>query len=665
MIDVYIGFMDEEVYYTLDEIKKKSITEFNNYKEVYVIERGHIQKNGYLFERPAYSYKVEGQVSDPMQIYDLNELDFKDKLGALDNNDSALKEIFRGLCKNFYEDYFYSEKLEGRATGRGGAKTDLRHIELSLIKFSWTGMVIAEKTDIAVIIRSPEMGKEPSLVRPYLRACVKSLKKVTPDNTVNLYMIAAGGGIRQDDKPGEAFAIDGSFYIGSAIGENIVESVNSLIVKKQKGSELGLISMYKNRVGNVGLGEQKANKKLIKIADDLSKVSFKQLTDVGIPSEKLLKDLLPDPATPDQKRYASLTAGFFMGHGMKEAGAKIGLCSANTEDFHILKIMNSMVTDEDHKKYPEIKEREVIRVNCDPSEISKTKDIVKLVEWKNNVQYNLISAKDFSNTIFYGCFGFDLYGDNITAALKWTFPDYLFTNYPLVEEEERPAVKVFYDDRFCYQAKGEDLYYVLDPFRMEIASDLLKEAADGSAFRRRDSRTNDKLASLARIIPLSILEVYNARGPQRTELLKSVKCNMFGFIRYLIQGFVNISNEDLFTKIKANNPFVQDEARHEYNNKVAEGIESLKRAVNEGTEAGCQFRFSNIKIPVWIRDGKYELVSEANDVPWLAYIDADKSADRAYYRASNIVGLEKLNNAFFNTDTRRAIIANRTIKLQV
>ncbi len=188
--NIYIGYMDEEVASLL-----KFMLENNTYQRILLFERGLVRENDeFLLERPMATFQ---NICDQVKIKIM-----------------SLEELF-GYKKGSGKYYdFHAERINRRVETHNPRKVTSEII--SIVEFVVNDGKIE---DTAFVIHTAEMGKQPALVRLYLRLLLRYLKVECDIQEVNLYSYGAGGGILTGSKPGKIRSIKGSVFVGPDINE--------------------------------------------------------------------------------------------------------------------------------------------------------------------------------------------------------------------------------------------------------------------------------------------------------------------------------------------------------------------------------------------------------------------------------------------------------------
>lgn len=497
MLDVYIGFMDEEVASVLNCIVERAIAED---RPLLVFERGQV--DNLLFERHLSSYGYEFSkvvVNGPPVSEDDGAKIFADSIQM--NFNSELFKKFQHRTHNFVK-----QKI---LLNRPGIASDQ-----PIFLFSVMGLntVKSNSKDAIVVIRSPEMGFQPDLTRTYLRAAIRSLQNLPgAQKGANFNVFGAGGAIGAADMPGRVHLIEGSLFVGSGIVKNSTNPQTT----------------YQGMVRFIGVkqGDSNSDRQFIDVsyfesgplkskvqAERQAKSAFALLCGNRGLADKLLEDdgalnqietkldkatikAIPEPNVAK----TSLTASFFIGPRIKALARRLNLHDANMEDYHILKILKSV-----HEKGPKygdihLEDVRMIRVDCDPPEI-KEETVTSFGQWLASARY---SPEKYVAAIKWGLYGAQLPAKNcgsktkrgrtankeIAELVKLLGWDWANQRIGELNEEKM----LFYE----YHEKR--LNVILDPFCVEIATDFLKELESGRAFdlghRKIPDATIDDLQS--------------------------------------------------------------------------------------------------------------------------------------------------------------------------
>ena len=400
-VDVYAAFMNDEA----NEVIKAAI---RTHREVIVIAVGDVK--GELAGRPLNYY-----ASDRPTI-----LQTRSDLGG----ETVEARLAHGLGKRMNPVEF-SSHIESLTAGGAAARTVLggkANPVLSIIRFNPQ----ARTRNPIVIITGIEMGRQPSLVQPYLDvvfSAIHDLSEASPKRGgMTLSVFATSGGVSERLNPGDLTSVRSSVFIGAEViphptGPKTYDGVVALI------SENHVKSIFKK---NFSTREE---------AEKAAKEAFLQLKQKDISSTPLLSG-------------TSLTASFFVGPELKEQGQKLGLINANMEDFHILSSAS---------RAP-FRDLQISRLITDPPSIPEA--LRKAVgNWAKTTRYTF---RHYEDAIFWGLQGSSL--ESVPNTARWSAFDRLsgtdLTKY-------LPHLMI--DGKLS----------VLDPFLVEIASEFLNEAMNG------------------------------------------------------------------------------------------------------------------------------------------------------------------------------------------
>ncbi len=361
MLDIYVGFMDEEVSGTLTHVVDHAV---ERNRTVLVIERGRV--GGTIFERHIRSYgtdrgrfvlnavhggRVDGLAEDVQQEALSRAID--------DQFDAKFLDTLR-------PEYVTSTTSKTRVLvlGRAGTSEEVAPL-FSVLRFVPVSARAEtppndtrEATDPIVVIRSPEMGLQPDLTRIFLRAVFAALLGglgTGKDFRVKIY--GAGGAIDAGDSPGTLHDISGSVYVGSKGDQGAAAAEESPVFR-------GVVSFLGYREDSLGRERAFTRHDLYESAaysgndarrkaEQDARAAFAFLCGAAGAEEqwrstaKHLDDTRDTTTLRDEIRRAcskkvSLTASFFVGTEVKSLARKLDLHDANMEDFHVLEVLESL-----------------------------------------------------------------------------------------------------------------------------------------------------------------------------------------------------------------------------------------------------------------------------------------------------------------------------------
>ncbi len=345
MLDVYIGFMDEEVSSVLIPLLDKA--EKDN-RPLFIFERGTVDNT--LFERHLKSYKKEfrkiivagseikgnpdegGPIDEDYEPGVEIEEDYEHIVGSSLSN--IMQLLFgNGILEKYWERLHDNAKWKVTLNKPEGEPGEAPIFFYSVLAYNHINNGKRKnKEDAIVIIRSPEMGFQPNLLRTYLRAIFRTLHLFPGfDKGVKIKVFGGGGAIDKEDKPGTLHELNGTIFVGSDVRKDFSpgdKNYNPLVhfigLTKENGVFIAKDIKF-------SCEERRLDKN---DAQDNAKKCFKSLS-----NQKNYGDFI----TWKKDKKVSLTADFFIGQDIKQPGREIGLHDANMEDYHIFKIMKSIV----------------------------------------------------------------------------------------------------------------------------------------------------------------------------------------------------------------------------------------------------------------------------------------------------------------------------------
>jgi hypothetical protein len=491
MLDIYVGFMDEEVSSVLTHLVDHAV---HANRPVVVIERG--RPEGMLFERHARSYgTLSGRFLSNV-VYG----------GQMEGREEAFS-LGLERCLNLKFNQELLGTLEAASDPSEGVKFKTREIVLgrpgdtgsprplfSVLRFVPDSSGTAPANgDPIVVIRSPEMGFQPNLVGSFLRAVfgavLKTLgaeKKEEKKFRVSIY--GAGGAIDVGDMPGTVHDIRGSVYVGSEIEPNTTPRkfrgvVSFLGLKHGSSRQFTRYDLYQSRAYT----EDKARQK----AENDAKAAFAFLC--GVPdgnetwrSKAKLDTTKTAAALREQFREVdgknvSLTTSFFTDTQIKSLARKLGLHDVNMEDFHMLEVLELLHSKPEEFGNAELDRFKLIRVDCDPPEISpKVKELFG--GWLHNTKY---TRQTYLAALRWGLHGAQV--DHLTDVAR--SPRDRPFHWSLFDQKEVPSG---WEELF-FPLKDADggPRHVLDPFFVEIATDFLSSVRDKNLYGDSDPESAD------------------------------------------------------------------------------------------------------------------------------------------------------------------------------
>lgn len=268
VLDVYLGFMDEEVNARLravvaEEVKKPDP---KTRRPVLLIERGRVSPGDFVLEWPIDNYPKEAQSLTITQVSSAGDIQRMANLDGVSNSaESAdavlarilavfmeqdvpkeLSDAFKGVrAKRYFDLLSMLQKRRGDRTkvplpGKSGGNP----VWLTIVRFN----VGDDRNAPIVVLRTPEMGLQPSLMAPYMAFLFKAIssladqlaslqaerwhklanpvgetleqtRKRTLGWPVRVCQFGAQGSTSPEDayKPGSVLAVIASLYVGPEI----------------------------------------------------------------------------------------------------------------------------------------------------------------------------------------------------------------------------------------------------------------------------------------------------------------------------------------------------------------------------------------------------------------------------------------------------------------
>ncbi|TQV70588.1 hypothetical protein FKG94_21450 [Exilibacterium tricleocarpae] len=632
MSDVYIGFMDEEVRPILDAL-------FTQGWNVLVIERNNIEPNGVLFERPiaAYSKPVMwkgwcgiSERPDSKGEFITVHNTYKDSGNKLNPNRRTWLDVFQQcVFMNFLEVY---KKLPSRVLEEENGKLVKRKLGL-LPSLSMLYMGTASGRDSGlptkILIRSPEMGMQPGLIRTQLRGLLKSIKRashatqeetsIKEANKLNLWCYGAGGAYRLPTDnpaggPGKVWDIKGSIYIG------VERDKSAESRRKAKGT----VSLY---TGEISYCSESTEETLYtsptyyfteQARVDVQKMFIDSATANNLLTSQITpiqQDTGVGTTKPPNRAGISITANTFIGGDIKEAAKVYGLKGeVNMEDYHLLKLVYSMKSSQEkfisvksiENEYPILKDVRIVRIDADPAEVVAIADVKSDSPTYNGFKEaneTEIKASNYAEIIGWGLQGmqFDVIPDSIDWKKIATF---IGTK---VNKENVDKYLVAYKE-----SNGDENAKYMNPFLLEAAQDMFREVGEWlQQVQKEDSETEHYVSAINRNpFNISGLETPAEQTARMDGLLKA-----YNDLNMQLSQFCN-GNKDAITR-EACEGFVT--SLYSY----------LSKSIVEPD--------SDVKI--WARGGWGAGKAQPSFVENVSY--SGSTVDRALYKSTNSTVLNK------------------------
>lgn len=452
---VLVAFMDEEVSPVLRELLGRR-------RPVLVVERGAIsQVPPRIFEQPVESFPVRPTVVASNGLPQGYRPPRPGRARTLPERQQALAWQLRTLLEqpqaaggDLPSDFV--RKLNERAffaVTDGNAVIGRREKlirpdrgqppALSVLAFEPAN---SQGTPV-VLVRAPEMGMQPSLMRPYLRLIAKALTILLAEkDQVCLRAYGASGAIG-GTSPGDITAMAGSLFVGAErdlLGG--VDTVRSIVALATADS---LTYLHDKKVQPTSAADLK------RAWEEAENQAKAYLT---APGPELKQQI--DALRSSSGRQVSLTLSFFGGQEVKRAASALGLFSTNTEDYHLFRLARSMKWPKlGHWDYPRLADVTVQRVDVDPPDIPEAV-VGAYGRWTARAR---LTAGDYRDLLGWGLAGCPL---TVVPRVAW----WRFAEDPVFQDPS--ALSCF----GRYAISGD--IRPLDPVAVEIAVDMLRDLSD-------------------------------------------------------------------------------------------------------------------------------------------------------------------------------------------
>ncbi len=603
MSDVYIGFMDEEVRPILSALQAKGWN-------VLVIERGNVDPNGVLFERPisAYEYPVmwKGWCGYSNESNDLISIPNTLNEDTLGDNRRTWLNVFQQCTYINMRDVF--AKLPAGIMKTENGRTIKRKLGLvPSLSMLYMGAAKGRSGGLPtkILIRSPEMGLQPGLIRTQLRGILKALKsasnatknddEVKKANKINIWSYGAGGAYCKSEDgggPGAIWNTKGSIYVG---------------VERDKSAEgnrnLNGVSLYKGEIAYCSdeiketlyttptfytVNEARTNiEKVFEEKSNGNNLLFSQLNPI-FPSIGLV--------TAPEKGGISITSNSFIGENLKSSAAKYGLKGGvNMEDYHLFKLIQSINAAQTlftsvkniENKYPILNDSKVIRIDADPAVIELSQENAK------DYNQNKILITAYATILKWGLEGMIFSDEKIPDALNWRRKN----------DEVIPEAVTKY---LVPYNSGKNKY--INPYLLEAAQDLFREVGDWLAKVRTEKINTPAYAKAMMANPYNVGNLPIVANDQLTALVTQFEALDSALKKFCLKESESIAVASCETFLVALYQFIFDP------NKEA----TLTK---------------DSKVDIWARGGWGAKSTESYIVDHVNY--SGSNIDRSFYKSTN------------------------------
>jgi hypothetical protein len=514
IIDVYMGFMDEEVNTVLNGLLKKELLKTDPAKRrpIVLIERGDVNEEGPVLEWPLSRYaagirritrphvtdvsagtthgssssaqdtSVEGILEQAINTFLERDDTGDDQLKAKHEKDTTFR-VLRLIDVR---------ELEELASG-GPRKIDPNRIELSVVRFDLKEPEQSLEPPI-IVFRSPEMGLQPSLMSPYIEfilmmvsALSSQLAYLAGDKEewpLQVTCFGAQGGASSGKQPGSVSYICASLYVGYTFHGGEATPVIALCSQGGRYTFTGTTPFEPSKPFNTQVKAEDNELLSYFIAQGKNLVvnqihvdsRYQRGEEAGIAKgmsiDAVITLLLEKYKASGKGAIPEVTgtSNWFIGGAQKQALAKLGITGCNMEDYWVLHSMRHCalervaVEPKDRNMYPVFAKGFLTRVNADPLEIEEE----VAVAFQQDMGEKYLSRENYVELLRWGLLGLPLTEEGRTLlpqVAKWSFAE-----AKIFKQDKRLFIRHLYG----VLVNSSDTQVVPDPFYIEIASDLLK-----------------------------------------------------------------------------------------------------------------------------------------------------------------------------------------------
>lgn len=617
LIDVYLGFMDEEVNTVLNglldrEVKKADAT---TRRPVVLVERGEVSPDGPILEWPLSRYAArvrhiayahaealqgEGPTGEDARVESILARAMSVFLERDDVGDAQLRasniDVLRRIDVHALATMTSPAKLKVPLAGRGPC--------LSVVRFD----VGEEKNNPPpiVVVRSPEMGLQPNLMSPYIEFILMMIGTLSSqlariadpgaksDWPVRISCFGAQGGATAANNPGSLSPLCASLYVGYDYATGA--RVPSVALCSQGGIyRFGLPGLVEGASLNDYFIAECENLKVSAVEVDRA---YTRKEEAGIAVGQTLKSVIATLVTnyavgSAVKPEVSGTSPWFISLAQKQAFAKVGVTGCNMEDYWVLtsmrecKLKGAIRDPRSSSLYPTLAQGFLTRVNADPLKIEPEVDLA----FQGDVKRKLLTRDGYVSLLLWGLLGLPLDGDGdngMPSVARWSFSG------DVVFADGTAGASRFSRHLYGMRLNGGRDVVVPDPFFVEIATDLLNEcstvvARPGNVFLAEPP---------ARIPPADVLVELAGAAVKALAAWKDARQTPTAEVKKALATFVDV------------------------------------------LAMRCGFAIGDTGMKVWLRPNKWEGVKATaiQDMPeGTAFAHA--AVDRAFYKASNVIAL--------------------------
>lgn len=473
--DLYVGYMDEEVASLLLAMMRMDTAQDTEFR---VFERGFVPEDTkLLFERPLSQFPKARKVS--FRYHDMPQL----------------------FTSKAPEALSYQEYLRRRLWGRTNFEQEVKLFSSVITEITF-GPASNEPPDrTTYLIRAPEMGKQPGIVRLYLRLLIRYLKTARKIAHLNVGCFGTGGGIVPGERPGALQKILASAFVGPDVDAEGQQFPNvDFIYWSEDGKDL----YRKSSLALSGNGPLEQRAEEIFYGDRmplLIRQVFKdhsylqdhvsgtfsyfdgsdtkraidatynnlvlwrtrmeyQRKDEDTWEKHPLETLAPAPQKNDVRKDQRVGRDFFV--------------NSNMEDYHVLRVLHSMIASKaERRNYPHLHKARLLRVAANVVAPAKIEHAVK--EYIDNALFTVeLEPQDYKKLVMWGEIGAPMVEEAIASlpevATKWH--EALGIDNP----RDLADLLVFHFVKGLPQLGYSEDHpsYCLEPYCVEIATDYLR-----------------------------------------------------------------------------------------------------------------------------------------------------------------------------------------------
>ncbi|HXP01263.1 MAG TPA: hypothetical protein VN813_12230 [Luteibacter sp.] len=616
LIDVYLGFMDEEVNTVLNgllegELRKDAAKR----RPVVLIERGTVDPHGPLLEWPLERYAAR-----PRNIaYARGGAEGARSLQAPSDPDARVESMLARAMTIFLASDDTAEAKLREANVRVIRMIDVHELtllrskaklkvpldgagpELSVVRFD-----LGESSSVeppVIVFRAPEMGLQPSLMAPYIIFLLKMISAVSSELAhragddyewpVRVSCFGAQGGASPSGKPGSISPICASLYVGLEYANG--EAQPSIALCAQGGvyhlaakSGSGVPPMPANDTLADWFSANHAQLVVDRVDVD-ERYRRKEESGIvrGVALSAVIAELVARYATDKVKPEVSGTSSWFIGDAQKKAFAAVGVTGCNMEDYWVIRALREIVLQRgvvapgERGMEPVLARGFVTRVNADPLEIEPA----VAEAFQNDLRRKRLNRRDYVDLLRWGLLGLPLEGEGergMPPVAAWQF-----ANDAVFDEPER---NTFARHLYGFLVEGREDVVVPDPFFIEIATDLLKDCAR---------------------LPASKADVFvEAPAQDRLEA-----------IGLAAQHALNVWRDA--------------------GQVPGEAVTVALREFVDTLAVRAAFALDGDEVKIWLRPGKWKGVRQGTLQDARGETFGHAAVDRAFYKASNLVALRE------------------------